>query len=67
VLDAWERSRSALDKNEVGGAALKDDGFPLPGLPALFSAVAAAPIAPATLLSGVGDHVVALLEAAPSA
>ncbi|MBB6349756.1 hypothetical protein ACWGH8_24925 [Nonomuraea muscovyensis] len=67
VLDAWERSRSALDKNEVGGAALKDDGFPLPGLPALFSAVAAAPIAPATLLSGVSDHVVALLEAAPSA
>ncbi|MFG3442908.1 hypothetical protein ACGF0J_37180 [Nonomuraea sp. NPDC047897] len=67
VLDAWERSRSALDKNEIGGAALKDDGFPLPGLPALFSAVAAAPVAPATLLTGVSDHVVGLLEATASA
>lgn len=67
VLDAWERSRSALDKNEVGGAALKDDGFPLPGLPTLFSAVAAARIAPATLLAGISDHVVRLLEAAPTA
>ncbi|WP_214325547.1 hypothetical protein [Nonomuraea sediminis] len=62
VLDAWERSRSALDKNPIGAAALKDDGFPLPGLPALFSAVAAAPIEPASLLQGVSDHVVRLLE-----
>ncbi|MFI7445401.1 hypothetical protein [Nonomuraea indica] len=67
VLDAWERSRSALDKNEVGGAALKDDGFPLPGLPTLFSAVAAARIVPATLLAGISDHIAGLLEAAPSA
>lgn len=62
VLDAWQRSRSALDKNEVGAAATKDDGFPLPGLPSLFSAVADAPIAPATLLAGVSRHVVGLLE-----
>ncbi|MBF8188097.1 hypothetical protein ITP53_20640 [Nonomuraea sp. K274] len=62
VLDAWERSRAALDKNAVGSAATKDDGFPLPGLPALFSAVAAAPIEPATLLSGVSEHIAGLLE-----
>lgn len=62
VLDAWERSRTALDKNPVGASAMKDDGFPLPGLPALFSAVAAAPIQPATLLRGVSDHIVTLLE-----
>ncbi|MFF4622421.1 hypothetical protein [Nonomuraea jabiensis] len=62
VLDAWERSRAALDKNPVGAAAMKDDGFPLPGLPSLFSAVAAAPIEPATLLSGVSEHVVGLLQ-----
>ncbi|MEU4228956.1 hypothetical protein AB0F17_32070 [Nonomuraea sp. NPDC026600] len=61
VLDAWERSRSVLDKNEIGSAALKDDGFPLPGLPALFSAIARAPIAPATLLAGVSEHVAGLL------
>ncbi|TMR93375.1 hypothetical protein [Nonomuraea basaltis] len=62
VLDAWERSRAALDKNAVGAAAQKDDGFPLPGLPALFSAIAAAPIEPATLLNGVSKHVAGLLE-----
>ncbi|WP_327090497.1 hypothetical protein OIE66_07685 [Nonomuraea sp. NBC_01738] len=52
-----------LDKNEIGSAALQDDGFPLPGLPSLFSAVAEAPIAPATLLKGVSDHVAGLLRA----
>ncbi|MET7330192.1 hypothetical protein [Nonomuraea sp. NPDC005650] len=62
VLDAWERSRTALDKNPVGAAAMKDDGFPLPGLPSLFSAVAAAPIEPSTLLNGVSEHIVGLLE-----
>ncbi|MEV0236216.1 hypothetical protein [Nonomuraea sp. NPDC050786] len=62
VLDAWERSRAALDKNAVGASALKDDGFPLPGLPALFSAVAGAPIEPATLLRGVSEHIVKLLD-----
>ncbi|WP_113702196.1 hypothetical protein [Nonomuraea lactucae] len=67
VLDAWERSRSVLDKNTVGGAALKDDGFPLPGLPSLFAAVAAAPIGPATLLAGVSEHIAGLLAASPKA
>ncbi|RVX43617.1 hypothetical protein EDD27_6310 [Nonomuraea polychroma] len=62
VLDAWQRSRTALDKNPIGAAALKDDGFPLPGLPSLFSAIAGAPIEPATLLNGVSTHVVSLLE-----
>ncbi len=64
VLEAWDRSRAALDKNEVGAAARADDGFPLPGLPSLFSAVAAAPITPSTLLDDVGSHVVGLLEEA---
>ncbi|MFC4009238.1 hypothetical protein ACFOY2_18535 [Nonomuraea purpurea] len=64
VLEAWERSRVGLDKNAVGGSALKEDGFPLPGLPALFSAVADAPIEPSTLLRGVSEHVVTLLERA---
>ncbi|MGN9845340.1 hypothetical protein ACTMTI_45195 [Nonomuraea sp. H19] len=62
MLDAWERSRAALDKNPVGAAALKDDGFPLPGLPSLFSAIAATPIAPSTLLHGVSDHIANLLS-----
>lgn len=62
VLEAWERSRTALDKNPVGAAATKDDGFPLAGLPSLFGAVAGAPLAPATLLEGVSRHVVSLID-----
>jgi hypothetical protein len=65
VLDAWERSRAVLDKNPIGTSALKEDGFPLPGLPSLFSAIADAPIEPATLLNGVSEHVVTLLERRP--
>ncbi|MFC4534080.1 hypothetical protein [Sphaerisporangium dianthi] len=61
VLDAWARSRSYLDKNDVGHEATRDDGFPLPGLPSLFSALAAAPIIPSTLLADVTAHVLTLL------
>ncbi|MFC4590949.1 hypothetical protein [Sphaerisporangium corydalis] len=61
VLDAWARSRAHLDKNVVGASASRDDGFPLPGLPSLFSAIAGAPIEPATLLADVAGHLVALL------
>ncbi|MFC4062541.1 hypothetical protein ACFOWE_29935 [Planomonospora corallina] len=64
VLEAWERSRTVLAKNEVGSAAARDDGFPLPGLPSLFSAVAAVPVAPSTLLEDVTVHLVKLLRAA---
>jgi hypothetical protein len=62
VLDAWERSRSTLGKSETGAAAARDDGFPLPGLPSFFAAVAAAPIEPSTLLRGVSEHIVSLIE-----
>jgi hypothetical protein len=37
----------------AGQAILVEDGFPLPGLPSLFSALAGAPIAPSTLLADV--------------
>ncbi|MEV5408515.1 hypothetical protein AB0K60_06720 [Thermopolyspora sp. NPDC052614] len=63
VLDAWERSRAQLDKNGVGHQARRDDGFPLPGMPSLFSAVAGAPIEPATLLADTAAHVAELLAA----
>ncbi|MGI5274391.1 hypothetical protein ACQEUU_35005 [Nonomuraea sp. CA-218870] len=61
VLDAWERSRSVLGKSAVGEAAARDDGFPLPGLPSFFSAVATAPIEPSALLKGVSEHVASLI------
>ncbi|MER5421598.1 hypothetical protein [Streptosporangium roseum] len=62
VLDAWQRSRAILSKNEVGDEATKEDGFPLPGLPSLFSAVAAAPVPPSTLLTDITTHLVKLLR-----
>ncbi len=62
VLDAWERSRAILGKNEVGNEATRDDGFPLPGLPSLFSAIATAPLAPSTLLEDITAHLVRLLQ-----
>ncbi|MDF5758736.1 hypothetical protein [Spongiactinospora sp. TRM90649] len=58
VLDAWERSRAVLDKNPIGHAATRDDGFILPGLPALFSAVAEAPVESSRLLRDIGGHLV---------
>lgn len=64
VLEAWERSRAQLDKNDVGREARRDDGFPLPGLPSLFSAVAGVRIEPATLLADTAAHVADLLAAA---
>ncbi|MGW0589756.1 hypothetical protein [Streptosporangium sp. NPDC002607] len=62
VIEAWERSRTILAKNEVGAEASGDDGFPLPGLPALFSAVASAPVTPSTLLTDISSHLVRLLH-----
>ncbi|MEV6982208.1 hypothetical protein AB0M95_13240 [Sphaerisporangium sp. NPDC051017] len=62
VLDAWARSRAHLDKNGVGHRATRDDGFPLPGLPSLFGAVAGTPIRPATLLADVAGELVRLLR-----
>jgi hypothetical protein len=47
VAEAWQQTRAHL-----GAAAQEDDdGYPLPGLPGLFSAVAGTPIAPDTLLA----------------
>jgi hypothetical protein len=64
MLEAWERSRTRLARHDVARRALDDDGFPLPGLPSLFSAVAGVPIAPATLLADTAGHLVELLTAA---
>jgi hypothetical protein len=45
VAQAWQRSRDGMAKR---GAALPDDGFPLPGLPSLFSAIAGVELVPRT-------------------
>lgn len=60
VREAWERSRHRL-----GPAALIDDGFPLPGLPSVLSALALAPIAPDTLLADTASRLHATLAPTP--
>ncbi|WP_018347893.1 hypothetical protein [Longispora albida] len=57
VLEAWARTRESLslsaNGNGAGKAIMTEDGFPLPGLPSLFTALAGVPIEPATLLRDV--------------
>jgi hypothetical protein len=60
VRDAWYRSRAWLGKQDP--AVLADDGFPLPGLANLVSAVARHPIQPETLLADTAEAVVAALD-----
>jgi len=57
VLAAWERSRHQLARLEPG--VLAEDGYPLPGLPSLFSGVAGKLVTPDTL---VADTAAALLR-----
>jgi hypothetical protein len=58
VTEAWERSRHQLARLEP--TVLAEDGYPLPGLPSLFSGVAGRPVTPDTL---VADTAAALLRA----
>ncbi|MCW2916958.1 MAG: hypothetical protein JWN52_5026 [Actinomycetia bacterium] len=69
VENAWARTRTSLERQEPGRAALADaeeDPYPLPGLPGLFSAIAGAEITPDTLLHDVAAHVVGILGRFPS-
>ncbi|OLB74924.1 MAG: hypothetical protein AUI14_22310 [Actinobacteria bacterium 13_2_20CM_2_71_6] len=58
VQAAWARSRAELGRLEP--AARKEDSYPLPGLPSLFSAVGGTLVRPDTL---VADTAAALLRA----
>jgi hypothetical protein len=58
VLAAWEQTRETLSRHQP--AVLTQDGFPLPGLPSLFSALAGGPVTPDTILA---DTAKALVEA----
>ncbi|SEG55391.1 hypothetical protein SAMN04489712_106228 [Thermomonospora echinospora] len=64
VEEAWARACASLRRQPLGEAALADagqDSYPLPGLPALVSAIAGAPIAPGTLLRDVTHRLVSVL------
>ena len=63
VREAWQRSREGLARR--GGAAVNvmtDDGFVLPGLPSLLSAIAGHPLRPDTLLHDTAHELVRQLD-----
>jgi len=62
VRSAWEHSRKSLGRHCP--AVLTGDGFPLPGLPSLFSALAGAQVRPDTILADTADALVEVLSAA---
>ncbi|MFI0355094.1 hypothetical protein [Actinomadura sp. 9N407] len=65
VQNAWARTRSSLKRHPLAGpilTATADDPYPLQGLPALFSAIAATTIAPDTLLDEVSIRLTAALS-----
>ena len=49
VLETWSHTREMLGRRAP--AVLIDDGFPLPGMPSFFSAVAGSPIVPDTMIA----------------
>lgn len=62
VLNAWERTRTSISRLPLGGCVSgKVADYPLPGLPELFSAVAAHEITPDTLLSDTSARILKLL------
>lgn len=64
VTRAWQHTRERLANHAGGEAASRADGFPLPGLPSLFGAVAGTPVEPATLLADVAGLLVRRLTGA---
>ncbi|MGH8792895.1 MAG: hypothetical protein ACRDXX_09645 [Stackebrandtia sp.] len=65
AAETWEHTRQVLGKRGgVAEAALAEDGYPLPGLPSLISALADAEIVPSTLLRDTAALAAAKLEAA---
>ncbi|MFI0480631.1 hypothetical protein [Actinomadura sp. 9N215] len=64
VQKAWARARRSLSHQPLGKSALAgadDDAYPLPGLPALFSAIAADDLRPDTLLHDVTKRITSTL------
>jgi hypothetical protein len=63
VQTAWTRARKSLSHHPLGRKALADAGgsYPLPGLPALFSAIADAHLRPDSLLHDVTKRITATL------
>jgi len=65
VARTWQHTREVIgNRGGSGKAALEEDGFCLPGLPSLVSAIAGTDLAPATLLRETADLTVRKLSEA---
>jgi hypothetical protein len=63
VAEAWQRSREGIARRGgLGLSAMAEDGYPLPGLPSLFSAIAGNPLRSDTLLADTMDEIVRELD-----
>ncbi|MEV4257676.1 hypothetical protein AB0J52_31340 [Spirillospora sp. NPDC049652] len=64
VQTAWARARASLRHHPLGEKAFRDeagDGYPLPGLPGLFSVIGATDLAPDDLLEEVSRRLLTAL------
>jgi len=63
IAEAWQRSRRSIGKRGgIASAALAEDGFPMPGMPSLFSAIAGVPLRPDNLVRITVEQVVDALD-----
>jgi hypothetical protein len=63
VTDAWQRSREGIARR--GGlalAAMTEDGYPLPGLPSLLSAIAGRPLVADSVLLDTATEVITAID-----
>jgi hypothetical protein len=63
VAEAWHRSREVIGaRGGLAMAALREDGYPLPGLPSLLSVIAGVALTPDTLLQDTRDEIIQELD-----
>ena len=63
MTDAWQRSREGIARR--GGlalAAMTEDGYPLPGLPSLLSAIAGRPLLPDSMLRDTAIELITVID-----
>ena len=65
VARTWDHVRTVIgNRGGIGKAVLEEDGYCLPGLPSLISAIAGCPITPSTLLQETAELTVVRLHEA---
>jgi len=63
VDEAWQRSRVGIAKRGgICAAVLKEDDYPLPGLPSLLSAIGGVALTPDTLIADTAAEIIRLFD-----